>query len=324
MAVTRPDTTAPPPSNAPAVELKTIQIATRWLVGAAASVLAVLLAGVHLSALGQLAADRPERLTIAITAGAVGLLAVGTILVLAARVLVSPGWTLSELAHLETQRHWQHHWLQRELEAQRGLLTPGDELQPSRLYRRHRRLYVAWFELLEKGATTLPDDLDNEHHNPADHSPANHNPGRNYSVTNNDDVERLRRRLDEAANISEGIATVANLAATRRRYRRLVRTLPILGILTVIAVPLFAWATTVQPEPAITTPIAIHIKFIPDRATLQRAGLAPNCANRDINAIAVGGTLPRPIVSTNDPSCTLNQIRITPTLGTAIPALPQR
>jgi hypothetical protein len=189
-------------------------------------------------------------------------------------------------------------------------------------------LYVAWFELLEKGTTTLPDDLDNEHHypanhNPANHNPANHNPGRDYSVTNNDDVERLRRRLDEAASISEGIATAANLAATRRRYRRLVRALPILGILPVIALPLFIWATTVQPEPAITTPTAIHIKFTPDRAALQHAGLAQSCADRDINAIAVGGTLPRPIVvSTNDPRCTLNQIRITPALGTAIPALP--
>jgi hypothetical protein len=322
VAVTRPETTAPPPSNANVVELKAIQIATRWLVGAGASVLAVLLAGVQLSALGQLAADRPGRLVIAIIACAVGLLAVGTILVLAARVLVSPGWTLSKLAHLETQHHWQHHWLQRELEAQRGLLTPGDELQPSRLYRRHRRLYVAWFELLEKGATTLPDDLDNEHHNPTNHNP-NHNPGRDYLVTNNDDVERLRRRLEEAASISEGIATAANLVATRRRYRRLVHTLPVLGILPVIAVPLFIWATTVQPEPAITTPTAIHIKFTPDRAALQHAGLGPNCADRDINAIAVGGTLPRPIVvSTSDPRCTLNQIRITPALGTAIPALP--
>jgi len=313
--VTRPDTAAQPPGSTTALELKAIQIATRWLVGAATAVLAVLLAGVRLSALGQLASDRPGRLAVAVIACAVGLLAVGTILVLAARVLVSPGWTLSKLAHLETQHRWQGHWLRSELEAQRGLLTPNDELQPSRLYRRHRRLYVAWFQLQERGCTTLPDDLDTEPNDTA----------RDYSVTNGDDVERLRRRLEEAAGISEGIATAANLAETRRRYRRLVRTLPIIGVLPVIGVPVFIWATTVQPEPAITTPTAIHITFVQDRSVIQQAGLPQDCAGRDINAIAVGGTLPRPIiVSTSDPRCILNQVRLTPALGTAVPALPLR
>ena len=313
--MTRPDAAGQPPGGSAAVELKAVQVATRWLVGAATAVLAVLLAGVQLSALGQLASDRPGRLAIAVIACAVSLLAVGTILVLAARVLVSPGWTLSKLAHLEAQHRWQGHWIRSELEAQRGLLTPDDELQPSRLYRRHRRLYVAWFQLQERGRATLPDDLDTERNDTA----------RDYSVTNNDDVERLRRRLAEATGISEGIATAANLAETRRRYRRLVRTLPIIGVLPVIAVPVFIWATTVQPEPAITTPTAIHIKFVQDRSVIQHAGLPQDCAGRDINAIAVGGTLPRPIiVSTSDPRCILNQIRLTPALGTAVPALPPR
>lgn len=313
--MTRPDAPGQLPGGSATVELKAVQVATRWLVGAATAVLAVLLAGVQLSALGQLASDRPGRLAIAVIACAVSLLAVGTILVLAARILVSPGWTLSKLAHLDAQHHWQGHWLRSELEAQRGLLTPDNELQPSRLYRRHRRLYVAWFQLQERGCTTLPDDLDIERNETA----------RDYSVTNNDDVERLRRRLEEATGISEGIATAANLAETRRRYRRLVRTLPIIGILPVIAVPVFIWATTVQPEPAITTPTAIHIKFVQDRSVIQQAGLPQDCAGRDINAIAVGGTLPRPIiVSTSDPRCILNQVRVTPALGTAVPALPLR
>lgn len=276
--------------------------------------LAVLLAGVQLSALGQLAPDRP-RLTIAVIACGVGLAAVGMILVLAARVLVSPGWTLSKLAHLDAQHHWQDHWLRPELESQRGLLTPDDDLQPGRLYRRHRRLLVAWFQLQDRGCITLPDDLYTEHNNTE----------RDYSVTNTQDVDRLRRRLDEATSISEGITTAANLAETRRRYRQLVRALPIIGVLPVIAVPVFAWATTVKPEPAITTPTAVHIKFAQDRSVIQQAGLPQSCASRDVNAIAVGGSLLQPIVvSTNDPYCLLNQVRITPTLGTAVPTLPPR
>jgi hypothetical protein len=99
------------------------------------------------------------------------------------------------------------------------------------------------------------------------------------------------------------------------------------GVLVVIAVPVFAWATTVQPEPAITTPIAIHIKFTQDRSVIQQAGLPPDCANRDVSAIAIaiGGSLLQPIlVSTSDPRCILNQVRVRPSLGTAVPALPPR
>lgn len=313
--MTRSDAGGQPPGSPAAVELEAVQAATRWLVGAAAAVLAVLLAGVQLSALGQLSSDRPGRLVVAVIAYTAGLGAVGMILVLATRVLVSPGWTLSKLAHLDIQHKWRGHWLRPELEAQRGLLSPDDDLAPARLYRWHRRLHVAWFQLQERGCTTLPDDLDSEH-------PGT---GRQYSVSNNNDVERLRRRLEEATGISAGIAIAANLAETRRRYRRLVRALPSIGVLPVIAVPVFAWATTVEPEPAITTPTAIRIQFVPDRSVIQQAGLPEGCAGREVNAIAIGGSLPRPIVvTTTDPSCILNHVRITPSLGTAVPTLSLR
>jgi hypothetical protein len=309
--VTRSDTGGQP-SNA-AVELEAVQAATRWLVGAAAAVLAVLLAGVQLSALGQLASNRPGQLIAAAIAYTAGLGAVGTILVLAARVLVSPGWTLSKLAHLDMQHKWQDHWLRPELDAQRGLLTPDDDLAPALLYRWHRRLHVAWFQLQERGCTTLPDNLDTEHPSAE----------REYSVTNNDDVERLGRRLEEATAISAGIVIAANLAETRQRYRRLVRALSSIGVLPLIAVPVFAWATTVEPEPAITTPTAIRIQFVPERSVIQQAGVPDGCAGRNVNAVAIGGSLLRPIVvTTNDPRCILNHVRITPSLGTAVPTLP--
>jgi hypothetical protein len=311
--VTRPDPAGQLLGSSAAAELEAVHAVTRWLVGAAASAVAILLVGVRLSALGQLASDQPERLAVAVIACALALLAAGLTLVLATRVLVSPGWTLSKLAHLDAHHRWQGHPLQPELEAQRGLLTPDDDLQPSRLYRRHRRLYVAWFQLQERGCTTLPDDLYTEQNDTE----------QNYSVTNDQDVDRLRRRLEEATSISENIAAAANLTETRRRYRRLVRVMRISGALVVIAVPVFAWATTVQPEPGLTTPTAIHIKFVQDRSVIQQASLPQDCANRDVNAIAIGGSLLRPIVvSTSDPRCILNHVRVTPSLGTAVPTLP--
>jgi hypothetical protein len=311
--VTRSDTGGHPPDSSTAVELEAVHTATRWLVGAAAAVLAVLLAGVQLSTMGQLASERPGRLVVAVTACVVGLAAVGIILVLAARVLVSPGWTLTKLAHLDLQHKWQDHWLRSELEAQRGLLDPDEDIEPDRLYRRHRRLLVAWFQLQEQGRTSLPDDLNTEHDTTQ----------QDYQVTNDHDVERLRTRLEQVTGITKRIATAANLAETRRRYRLLVRALPTIGALPVIAVPVFAWATTLKPEPAITTPTTIQITFAHDRSALQQAGLPPDCAGRDINAVAVDGSLPHPIVvSTSDPHCILNQVRITPSLGTAVPTVP--
>jgi hypothetical protein len=310
--MTRSDTGDPSAGNPAAAELEAVQAATRWLIGAAATVLAALLAGMHLSSLGQLTTDQPLRLTAALIACAVGLIGIVVILFFAARVLVSPNWTLSKLAHLDKDQKWEDHILRAELAAQRGLLTPDEDLKPAHLYRRHRRLHVAWSQLQESGRTTLPDDLDTEHNTTE----------RNYSVTNKQDVERLHRRLQEITNISERITTAANLAETRRRYRQLVWwQLPFIGALPVLAILAFVWATAVQPEPAITTSTAIHIKFVQDRSTIQQAGLAGGCAGRDVNAIAVGGSLPQPIVvSTNDPLCILDHIRITPALGTAVPA----
>jgi hypothetical protein len=301
--------------NPVAIELESTQSATRWLVGAAAAVLAVLLAGVRLSTLGQLGAEQPIRLAIAILACAVGLAAVGTILVLAARVLISPGWTLSRLAHLEVTGGWQDHWLRPVLEGQRGLLTPDDALRPARLYRRHRRLLVAWFQLHDRGATTLPDDLDTDR-------PTTQ---RSYAVANDEDMTRLRHRLDVTTLITERVVTAANLAQARRRYRRLVQALPFLGALPVVAIPVFAWATTVEPEPRVSAPTPVRVQFAAEPALLQRAGLPAGCAGREVDAIAVGGSLLQPIVvSTGDPWCVLHRVRITSALGTAVPLPPGR
>lgn len=152
------------PGQAAAGELESIRSAARWLVGSAATVLVVLITGIQLSALTQLAGEaRPRDLLLASISCVAALLGVGGVLVQAARVLISPGWTANKLAHLDIPggRDWERHWLRRELEEQRALLTPENRLRPSSLYRRQRRLFVASFELREHGEAS-PEDLSDD------------------------------------------------------------------------------------------------------------------------------------------------------------------
>src|SRR5688500_9373192 len=84
----------PQPSDS---ELQAMQAAAKWLVGAGAAVSTALIAGLQLSTLTRLTFATPDRLKLAVGLVTVCLLAVGTVLVVAARVLVHPGWTPDRL-----------------------------------------------------------------------------------------------------------------------------------------------------------------------------------------------------------------------------------
>lgn len=296
-------------------ELASLQSAARWVVGAAAAILATLVAGVHLAALGKLGEDEESwRLPVAIVACLVALGVVAVILSLAARVLIHPAWSLNRLAHLDQAGKWKSHWLKEQLDWQRGILIPDEELVPKLLYRRHRKLLKAWFELQEHGSTSVPKILDVDDDRSTRVS---------YDLRNEEEVARLRARLDSAILITDSVSLVANLIAVRRRYRHLVYALWV-GVLAVIAIPVFVWATTIDPEPAVTVPIAAHVQLTSNEMALTAAHLPLSCRGLIVDGIAVGGTMPRPvIVSTANPKCVLSRVRITPEVGTAILVPPQ-
>lgn len=308
----RKDAAATPATASAATqeELASIQSAARWVVGAAAAILATLVAGVQLSALGKVDEESaPWRLPVAIVACLVAVSVVGVILSLAARVLIRPPWSLNRLAHLDQKGEWHNHWLKEELDTQRGTLVPDDQLVPSLLYSRHVKLCKAWFELQEHGSTTLPENLD------ADNE---HSTRISYNLTNEEEVTRLLARLDSAISIAESVSLVANLAVVRRRYRQLAYALWA-GVLAVIAIPVFVWATTMDPEPAVTVPIAAYVQLTSDEMALTAAHLPKSCKGLTVSGVAVGGTMLRPlIVSTANPKCVLSQVRITPQIGTVI------
>lgn len=296
-------------------ELESVQSGARWLIGAASAVVATLLAGLQLSVLTRLTFDTTLQLIVSLVACFVGLASVGVVLVLAARVLIHPGWTLNRLAHLDgPNQKWQRHWLRKELESQYGLIVPGDELRPASLYRRHRRLLEAWLDLTEIGHITLPDDLSEDSPSVTD--------THEYHADVPADVERLERRLTNVIATATQVAAVANLAAVRRRYRRLVRCLPFIGSLPIVAILFLVWTAAANTDVQLAAPLGVTVELTTSPPALLEADLPITCAGRKITGVAIGGSLAAPVIVSDDPSCPLHDVRITPTLGLVIPIVP--
>src|SRR5690348_481598 len=224
------------PGPAPSTgELESIQSAAKWLVGAAAAVMALLLAGLQLPVVLRVTADSVAVWGVPVAWGIalVAILAVGFVLVSAARVLVHPGWSLTKLSQLDDpltvdplKNKWNDHWLKDELEGQRALLAPGDELRPSTLSRQGHNLLTAWDTLHKTGSATVADDAP---------------PRRTYTQGVQADEDALESRYRNSLEINQRVADAANLADVRRRYRRLVRGLPIAGILIIGAFGGLVW-----------------------------------------------------------------------------------
>lgn len=296
------------PQDPAAAQLQSLQSAARWIVASSAAVLAVMAAGIQLTALSRVRSDQQSQ-WIAMGALVAALTAVGLILFLAARVLVS-SWSLHRLAHLEVKGKWtKGHWMYDALQGQRGLLVADPELHPQDLYRRHHQVLVAWTQLHERGRASLPVDLDTD-------GPATVE----YLLTDDTDVARLAARMAVAERATERVGTAAKLIAIRRRYILLLRALTGLGALIVAALLTFVSATTIDTAPAVTTPIPMQVHFTTSTTSLAAARLPRGCAGQTVDAVAVAGTLPEPKVITKAaPGCPPSHAHITPEIGLATP-----
>jgi hypothetical protein len=238
----------------------------------------------------------------------------GTVLYLAARVLIPPGWTLTGLAHLESTRpqEWRKHWAHEELQGRRALITPTTELDLGKLYRHHRATFVAVVELRETGRTSLDSSLVGD------------SAGRvSYSAGEDGDEERLLQRLQMVEDIAERVTTTVNLADVHRRYRRLVRRLPWLGVVATLSIAAFIWATAPANGAPVTTPFRVDIHFTDDRRLLVDEGLPADCAGRTIDGVALGGTFEEPVVtSVGHAGCSLKQQRLGKGTAAVVPKPP--
>jgi hypothetical protein len=298
-----------------AQELESVRSAARWLVAAAASVLAVMLAGVQASAASKIENSSLERLVTSGLAGVVGLVAVGTVLWLAARVLVTPGWTINKIAHLElTQREsWEAHRIYSELHSRRAWLMPADDLRISVLYRSCRALLIASTEFHEFGHCTVTTSL-------LSTAPETVS----YSAAHDGDEDRLRRRVAMVENMADQVANTANLVDVHLRYKRLVRSMPWLGSIAVLSIVAFIWATALPNGTPITNPVRMSVQFVQDSGLMTDAGLPRGCAGVTITGIALGGTFEAPVLTSIDnPWCVLRQKKIPSGVAAVIPDVPR-
>ncbi|MGX7825673.1 hypothetical protein ACTG9Q_11330 [Actinokineospora sp. 24-640] len=295
-------------------ELESIRSAARWLVAAAAAMAAVIMAGLQVSAVTKI--DGPaSRMVVAVAAAVLGAMAAGWILVRAARVLVSPAWTLGKLTGLERTRpdHWREHPINRELQGSKSLLTTGRELVLGEIYRAQRELFVATTTLQETGSVTVSTSLSPS---TSARSPIV------YDANSDTDERRLRQRLDTVTEIAGRIAETANLAETRQRYHTLVRDLRIAGVLLIACLLTFVLASAPANGAPVTTPLKVELRFVPDQDALAEADLPRGCAGLSVEAIALGGTLEEPVVtSVQKPACALSQKRVPTGIATILPSI---
>lgn len=314
----------PPPGSSSSVfdqSLDSIVTTVKWIIGSAAVVLAVLVAGLQVSQLGGLSAGR--RL-LALAAYLVAVVAVGWILVRAARVLIKPGLTLSDLVNRElraSQRAVQaaggdlarvrpadHDPLLASISRRRRELMPGpsdtDALQD--FYATHMALERAWQNLTVGRDAVVAETT--------------------YQAGKSSDELALRGRLDESLARTDRLIEAAHLYIAKREYRRLVRCLVVAGVVVVLAVPTFALATQQSQalsEPPVRQPVRATVLLNVAPGSLENPSHAPaSCKSRRMTGTAVGGTFVRPIVVITAPtSCRGARVHVTPDVGVAIPSV---
>ncbi|GAA1266226.1 hypothetical protein [Saccharothrix xinjiangensis] len=296
-------------------ELESLRSAARWIVGASASVLAVVVAGVQFSAIGEVDDLAPTGFGVALLAALTALTCTGAVLWLAARVLVPPRWTMTELAHVELTEpeKWAGHWANAELRGRRALLAPLSELRLSHLYRHHRALFVASVELVERGRAVVEKDL-----------LGTTGARVTYHAGAQEDVDRLHQRLHLAEQLSERVVDTVNLADVHRRYRRLIGLLPWLGGAALVGVATFVLVTAPPGGTPVTGPVEVQVRFTEDPDALADADLPPGCRGLTVTGVAVGGTLEEPVVTSIERAeCVLRQVELPKGTAAVIPSVPK-
>lgn len=265
--------------------------AARWVVGAAAAVGAIMVAGVQVGAVASIGPGEPIRLTLALGAVGLGLLAVGFVIGKASAVLTSPRVSLVQIRDRE---------LQAKRRAAVELAKPAtfddaaERDQVLRAIHSHRHL------LLLSGATS-PHDL----YYRLDRARA--------AGTNRGPLEEDAGRLTEFASSFE----------MRTRYSALLRWLGAAGVSVAVAIVSFAWAVTGSTPAAVTEPIPVEVVLTGDP---RDVALDADCPQR-LRGVAVGGDLAEPEVvivgvpGDTNAECFPARFVVTREVGIAIPLL---
>jgi hypothetical protein len=238
-------------------------------------------------------------------------------------VLAHPGVTLGKLAHLAGRDQWRKHWLKDQLGGQRGTfgvqpsrydLSSGAEigLDLVRLYQHFVTMRAALTTYREKQTVEIAEDLDV--------------PGSATITYTKDNVTDLQDRVNGYEEIARRVADTANLLETRRRFAHL-KNLMWLGIIPIVAIPVFVTTTARATETPVTEPTAVRVMIGESpkvMSVLADLHLPAGCAGGQFLATAVGGTLSQPVViSDASQDCPMDRIEISAELGIAFPVNPR-
>ena len=295
--------------------LGSIQTTAKWIVGAAAVVIGTLIGGLQLKDLGSLIPTSRLQLGIAIAGCFAAIGGAGVILVMAARVLITQGLTLSDIAR-------------REVRISKESLRPGQQvsdLDPmlKSLAKRRGDLLpdatpnVLTFKYVYEEASKAATEVQSG----ATATLA----GVTYAPGDPTATEQLKALVNDYQMHAERLVDAAQLYLAQRAFRHLIRALWIGGTVVVVGVVVFVLLTANPTSALVTTPAQVKVLITkhPSHADLLAAGLAQTCAGRTLTGAAVGGTYREPVVVTNPaPSCPARQFTVTKALGLAIPVPP--
>jgi hypothetical protein len=269
-----------------AVQVVQLRTTARWLIGGAASVAAILVAGLQLEDLAGLDDRHWWVLPLAFLAALVALAAVGRTLYQAAGVLAAPRYSINDLERRDLADHG--NFPKARIENPETplieylIVERGPELLGARdAIWRLTTDYNSALEGLDKAQKV---DVGS----------------RNYDPDVAADAAALRRISVDLQQRIHRVCDAAERWETQRRYDRLIDHLPLIGGLFVAGIFAFAWLTTLSPQQraALVDPIQVQVTVPNDDTALEQAGLDRGCANKVLSGVAVGGTLDAPIVIT--------------------------
>ncbi|GAB2947684.1 hypothetical protein ACFMQL_10020 [Nonomuraea fastidiosa] len=257
-----------------------LRAAARWLIGASASVVAVLVAGIQLRDFASVSEVGPGAVTLALLSALTLLITVVWTLYSAAAVLATPHRSIDELAEMD--RADNSNFPLRRLEEPKSALISylvvdrrTDLLGPSR--------DAIWQLVADRAsahkATTLPQPP-GEKIQIGTHEYILDNPSDIAALTNLSlDLERRAQRVVEAALFFE----------TQRRYNRLVKTMKLAGLPFVMSLLLLLWLQTLPP-------VLMNVKTPTSVQVILPSSKSDPCSGKTLEGIAVGGTMDAPIV----------------------------
>jgi hypothetical protein len=255
-----------------------LRVAARWLVGASASVVTVLVAAIQLQTFGNLRDVGEWAVVIALVAILTALTSVGWTLYCASAVLAVPRRSIRELAELDHADHG----------SRAGARVDLPETPLIRYLVIDRQLDLLgtrdaiWKVIRDRGVA------DNAALNPESGGEVQIG-GHDYKLDDPMDSAALAGLTADLGRRATEIVDAAVSFETQRRYNRLAKGLRIAGAPFVLSILAFLWLQTFPHALAnVQDPVNVLV------VTPASAGTA--CGGKVLQGVAVGGTMDAPIV----------------------------